>query len=297
MRPQLFTNVRIFDGNGGDSFPGEVLIEGNTIQAVAQGAQKIERAPAIEVVDGGGNTLMPGLCEAHAHVTYSNMTFLKEMGQIPPEEHLLLAMANAKLMLDSGFTSLYSAASSKIRTEVVLRNAIDAGKVMGPRLRAASPEIVATGGLGDERQMHMHHQGIEIIADGADEIRRTVRMLIREGVDTVKLNISGDNFVRKDFGQKLSYTDAEVAAAAEVAHERGAWLSCHARADSAVKMALRHGFRVIYHLDFIEGETFDLLEAQKDKVFLAPAIGIIYTTAYEAGSFGISEDVARHMGM
>jgi imidazolonepropionase-like amidohydrolase len=88
-----------------------------------------------------------------------------------------------------------------------------------------------------------------------------------------------------------------VAAAAEVAHERGAWLSCHARADSAVKMALRHGFRVIYHLDFIEGETFDLLEAQKDKVFLAPAIGIIYTTAYEAGSFGISEDVARHMGM
>jgi imidazolonepropionase-like amidohydrolase len=124
-----------------------------------------------------------------------------------------------------------------------------------------------------------------------------VRMLIREGVDTVKLNISGDNFVRKDFGQKLSYTDAEVGAAAEVAHERGAWLSCHARADAAVQMALRHKFRVIYHLDFIEGKTFDMLEEQRSSVFLAPAIGIIYTTAYEAGSFGINEDVARHMGM
>jgi imidazolonepropionase-like amidohydrolase len=297
MRAQLFTNVQVFDGSGADSFPGEVLVDGNTIKAVARGRQEIARAPEIEVIDGGGNTLMPGLCEAHAHITYSNMTYLKELGQIPPEEHLLLAMGNAKLMLDSGFTSLYSAASSKIRTEIVLRNAINAGKVPGPRMRAASPEIVATGGLGDERQMHLHHQGIEVIADGADEVRRTVRMLIREGVDTVKLNISGDNFVRKGFGEKLSYTDDEVAAAAEVAHERGAWLSCHARADAAVQMALRHDFRCIYHLDFIKGETFDLLEAKRDKVFLAPAIGIIYTTAYEAGAFGISEDVARYMGM
>lgn len=297
MKAHLFTNVKVFDGTGSDSFVGEVLVEGNTIRFVAHGSQKIPRDDSFEVVDGGGNTLMPGLCEAHGHITYSNMTYLKELGQIPPEEHLLLAIGNAKLMLDSGFTSLYSAASAKPRTEVVLRNAIDAGKVPGPRMKAASPEIVATGGLGDERQMHMHHQGIEIIADGADEVRRAVRTLIREGVDTIKINISGDNFVRKNFGQKLSYTDAEVAAAAEVANERGAWLSCHARADASVQMALRHGFRTIYHCDFIQGETFDLLEVQKDKIFLAPAIGIIYTTAYEAGSFGITQDVARHMGM
>jgi imidazolonepropionase-like amidohydrolase len=297
MQPQLFTNVSIFDGHGTAPFIGEALVVGNLIQAVAKGRNEIARESGIDVIDCAGHTLMPGLVEAHSHVTYSNMAALKEMGQIPPEEHLLLAMDNARLMLDSGFTSLYSAASGKVRTEIVLRNAINAGKVVGPRLRAASPEVVATGGLGDERQMHMHHQGIEIIADGADEVRRTVRMLIREGVDTVKLNISGDNFVRKDFGRKLSYTESEVAAAAEVAHERGAWLSCHARADAAVQMALRHGFRVIYHCDFIEGETFDLLEAQKDRIFLAPAIGIIHATAYEAAAYGITEEVARHMGM
>ncbi|MEP7243547.1 MAG: amidohydrolase family protein [Gammaproteobacteria bacterium] len=297
MRPQLFTNVNVFDGSGSDRFPGEVLVEGNRIRAVAHGATQIPREPGIEVIDGGGNTLMPGMCEAHSHITYSNMANIKEVGQIPPEEHLLLALSNAKLMLDSGFTSLYSAASAKIRTEVVARNAIDSGKMPGPRMRAASPEVVSTGGLGDERQMHMHHQSFEIIADGADEVRRTVRMLIREGVDTVKLNISGDNFTRKNFGRRLSYTDAEVAAAAEEAHERNAWLSCHARADGAVRMALRHHFRVIYHLDFIEGETFDLVEAQKDRIFIAPAIGIIYTTAYEAGAFGINENVARGMGM
>jgi len=64
-----------------------------------------------------------------------------------------------------------------------------------------------------------------------------------------------------------------------------------------VRLALKHKFRVIYHCDFIEGETFDLLEAAKDSIFLAPAIGIIYTTAYEAGAWGITKDIAEHMEM
>jgi imidazolonepropionase-like amidohydrolase len=296
MKPQLFTNIRIFDGTGSPLFPGEVLVEENRITKVARAKGEISRE-GIAVVDGGGNTLMPGMTEAHAHITYSNMGRLKELGEIPPEEHLLLTIENAKLMLDCGFTSCYSAASAKPRTEIVLRNAINAGRIPGPRFRAASPEIVATGGLGDDRQMHMHHQGIEIIADGADEIRKVVRTMIREGVDTIKINISGDNFVRQNFGRRTSYTDEEVGAAAHEAHERGAWLSCHARADQAVRLALKHGFRVIYHCDFIEGETFDLMEAAKDRIFVAPAIGIIYTTAYEAEPWGINHAVAEHMDM
>ncbi len=297
MTPQLFTNVQIFDGHGTARAPGEVLVVGNRIEKVAQGSHRIERQSGMNVIDGGGQTLMPGLVEAHGHITYSNMTFLREMGDIPPEDHTLLTLKNAQLMLDSGFTSVYSAASSKIRLEIAVRNAINAGKFPGPRLRAASPEMVATGGLGDERQLHMHHQGIEIIADGADEVRKATRMLIREGVDAVKINISGDNFVRQGFARRLSYTEAEVAAAAEVAHERGTWLSCHARADEAVKLALKYRFRVIYHCDFIEGETFDLLEAQRNDIFLAPAIGVIYTTAFEAEPFGITREMAEHMEM
>ncbi len=295
MKPQLFTNVKIFDGNPTNPYPGEVLVEGNRIKTVAKNG-KIAREGA-EVIDGGGNTLMPGMTEAHGHITYTNFVRLKELGEVPPEEHIIITMENAKLMLDCGFTSIYSAASSKWRTEIVIRNAINAGKIPGPRFRAASPEIVATGGLGDERQLHMHHQGIEIIADGADEVRKVVRTMIREGVDTIKINISGDNFVRKHFGRECSYTEEEVAAAAQEAHARGAWLSCHARADGAVKLALKNHFRVIYHCDFIQGETFDLLEAQKKDIFLAPAIGIIYTTAYEAGNWGITKEVADHMEM
>ncbi len=295
MKPQLFTNVRIFDGEGTQPFPGEVLLEGNRIKTVAKGGG-ISR-DGVEVIDGGGNTLMPGLTEAHSHITFTNIGKLKELGEIPQEEHTLLTLEFAKLLLDSGFTSLYSAASAKLRTEVVVRNAINAGRFPGPRIRAASPEITATGGLGDERQDHLHHTGIEMIADGADAVRTTVRRCIREGVDTVKINISGDNFVRRKFARECSYTEAEVAAAAEECHSRGTWLACHARANGAVKMALKHNFRVIYHCDFIEGETFDLLEAAKDDIFLAPAIGIIYTTAYEAEPWGITKAVADHMEM
>jgi len=295
MKPQLFTNVRVFDGEAGLPYPAEVLVCGNRISAVARRGE-ISRE-GVDEHDGRGGTLMPGLVEAHAHVTYTDFVFLKELGELPVEEHLLKTIENVRLMLDAGFTSLYSAASSKLRLEVVVRNAIDAGRIPGPRLRAASPEITSTGGLGDVRQLHMHHEGIELIADGADEVRRTVRLAIREGVDTIKVNISGDNFVRRDFGRKCAYTDEEVSAAAHEAHDRGAWLSCHARADSAVRLALKHGFRVIYHCDFIEGETFDLLEAARDRIFLAPALGIIYTTAHEAAPWGITSEVAEHMGM
>jgi imidazolonepropionase-like amidohydrolase len=292
----LFTNVAIFDGTGALPYPGEVLLQGNRIKAVARGRGQIDRAEAEEVVDGGGATLMPGLTEAHGHLSYTNCAALKEIGEVPVEEHMLLTSYNARLMLDSGFTSVYSAASSKPRLDIVLRNEIDAGRLAGPRLKAASPEITATGGLGDERQLHMNHTGIEIIADGPDEVRRAARMMIREGVDTIKINISGDNFVRPHFSEALAYTDAEVAAGAEVAHEWGVWLACHARASASVKMALRHNFRVIYHADFADEECLDQLEAKKNEIFVAPAIGIVYTTAYEAEAWGVTREFAERRG-
>jgi imidazolonepropionase-like amidohydrolase len=167
---KIFENVSIFDGSGKAPFPGEVRIEGNRVTAVAKGDEKLPRHGA-EVIDGQGATLMPGLCEPHAHITFTDIFDIRDLGNTPPEEHLMQTMHNARKMLDAGFTSLYSAASVKLRTEIVIRNEINAGRIPGPRLRAASPEIVATGGLGDERQMHMYHQSVELVADGADELR------------------------------------------------------------------------------------------------------------------------------
>jgi imidazolonepropionase-like amidohydrolase len=178
----------------------------------------------------------------------------------------------------------------------VLRNEINAGRLPGPRLRAATPEITATAGLSDERQMHIDHTGVELIADGPDELRRAVRTMIREGVEIVKLNISGEPYVRPGFGERCAYSEAEVATVAEEAHRHGVWLSCHARADESVRLALKYDFRVIYHCDFVSPATMDLIEAKKDKIFLGPAVGIVHATAYEGEKAGITKQVAEYMG-
>ena len=120
---------------------------------------------------------------------------LEGLGFVPPEEHTLRTMMNARKMLDQGFTGCNSAASAKARLDVVIRNAINAGEIPGPRTLAASPELATTAGLGDVRLRHMHRETFAIICDGADEFRKVAREMVREGVDTLKINPSGDEFI------------------------------------------------------------------------------------------------------
>src|SRR5262245_38662877 len=105
MAGTLFTNLRVLDCSGEDPFPGEVLVEGNRIAAVARGSSALPRGRA-EVVDGGGDaTLMPGLIESHAHLSIDNVDDLAKVGMIPPEENTLIALRNARFYLDCGITS------------------------------------------------------------------------------------------------------------------------------------------------------------------------------------------------
>tara|TARA_B100000676_G_C18067831_1_gene842192 strand:+ start:1648 stop:2937 length:1290 start_codon:yes stop_codon:yes gene_type:complete len=293
MAQTLFKNIKIFDGTGKKLTSGEVLVQGNMIHKVATGSKKI-RTKDVKIVDGGGATLMPGLIEPHAHVCYTDCTQLPQVGQIPPEDHMLIAVRNAKTMLDQGFTALFSAAGvSKIRLEVALKEAINSGHFPGPRLLAASPEITSTGGLGDERLLHLHQESIGLIADGRDEMIKAVRLCAREGVDNIKINISGDQFARGAGMETLSYTDEEVAACVEVANERKLNVLTHARSDGSIRMALKHNIDILYHADFVKSKTMDLIEARKKRIFMAPAAGLIYATIYEASDWGITEEFAE----
>ncbi|MGV0680699.1 amidohydrolase family protein [Mycolicibacterium fortuitum] len=295
MQRTLFTNVNIFDGTGSPAFPGEILIDGDRIERLEKGRGSIIPDGGTQVIDGRGGLLMPGLVEPHAHMTYNNLATVAEQGDLPPEETLLLTLKNTQLMLDSGFTSLYSAGSARMRTEVVVKAAIDSRRFAGPRMRSACPEITTTGGLGDVRKMHKDGDLLNTIADGADAVLAAVRTAIREGVDTIKMNLSGDDFQKLGEGKMTMYDDHEIAAGARIAHDHGVFMACHARSDDSVRLALRHGFRSIYHCDYVEGETFDLLEEQKDRIFLAPAIGVTYATAYEAAPWGIDQQMATAM--
>ena len=114
MARTLFTNVSIFDGSGAKPYTGEVLVEGNRIKKLAKTGTKLPRDGAT-VVDGGGATLMPGLVEAHGHLSFCDTSTLEGLGDIPPEEHTLKTMKYARVILDQGFTSVFSAAAAKAR--------------------------------------------------------------------------------------------------------------------------------------------------------------------------------------
>ena len=291
MTRTLFTGVTILDCTGAEPYPGEVLVEGARIAAVAREPHQLSREN-VDVLDGGGATLMPGLIESHAHLSIDNVADLVQVGMISPEETTLIAVRNARLYLDCGITSCISAASAKPRTDVVIRNAINKGEIPGPRLLAASPWLTVTGGLGDMRTLHMPHMSsMAITLDGPEEFRRTTRELIREGVDIIKLVISGDTFVPHAPSHATVMSEAEVAAAAEVVHAHGKRMSAHCRSADSVKLAVKHGVKVIYHANFADEEAIDMLEANKDWVFVSPNIGFTATASYEGEKWFTEQQV------
>jgi len=292
----LFTNVNILDCTGANPFPGQVLVVNDRIAEVAAKGTPIPAAGAT-VMDGLGGTLMPGLIESHSHLTFLDRPSSVEMGFVPPEEHMLLTAGIARRLLDSGFTSCMSAASAKPRLDIALRNAIDTGDLPGPRTLAASPEMTVSAGLGDVRLWHMYRENFAVVLNGAEEFRRFSREMVREGVDTLKINISGDAGTLASPSDKTVMTESEVDAVCEVARAHELRVACHARNSESVQMALRHGVEIIYHANFIDDATCSMLEAQADRVFIAPTLGATYTTLYEAGPWGLSVEGGERRGL
>lgn len=292
MSGYLISNVRILDGTGREPFSGAVRVEGNRIAAVTEGRAAASGEGAT-VVDGAGATLMPGLIESHAHIGLADLGSY-DLTRVPPEEHMLITVRNARTMLDCGYTSAFSAGAPKPRLDVVLKREIEAGRVPGPRLLANGPEITVTGGLGDTNVAHLPHYETPTfswVADGPDAIRRVCRLLAREGVDLLKLNLSGDLGTSSYPSDETPMTDAEVAAAMEVARAARLRVAAHCRSGESVLMALRHGIEVIYHANYVDERALDALEAARDRVFVGPALGLTYNLSQGAG--GVSRERAR----
>jgi imidazolonepropionase-like amidohydrolase len=284
MSAYLISNVRILDGTGREPFPGAVRVEAERIVAVTEGtvAPPSEGAMAL---DGAGATLMPGLIESHAHIGLADIGS-QDLTRVPPEEHMLITVRNARTMLDSGYTSAFSAGAPKPRLDVVLKREIEAGRVPGPRLLANGPEITVTGGLGDTNLAHLPHYETPTfswIADGPDEVRRVCRALAREGVDLLKLNLSGDLGTSSYPSNETPMTDAEARAAMEIARAARLRVAAHCRSAESVLMAVRHGIEVIYHANYADEPALDALEAARDHVFVGPALGLTYNLSQGAG--------------
>ncbi|HXS42310.1 MAG TPA: amidohydrolase family protein [Stellaceae bacterium] len=281
MASVLFTNVAVFDGTGKTPERGEVRVEGRRIAAVARGGAALDRRGAA-IVDGKGATLMPGLVEAHAHLSWpSSVDRVINAMTMAPEEHLLVTARNARVTLDHGFTSAYSAGSLGVRFEVALRDEIDGGWLPGPRLKASSIER-APGNIFGVPQAHGEGHG-----RGPDAMRAYIKSCAEMRLDSIKLLLSGDDNFTPNGSQELAYEEAEVEAAGAQARASGIWLACHAQAAAAVKLGVRYGFRVLYHCSYADDEALDMLEAKKSEIFVAPAAGLAQAAIEADPSFNL----------
>ncbi|MDI5975081.1 amidohydrolase family protein [Amycolatopsis magusensis] len=297
----IFTGGRVFDGTGSPAVPADVVVRGDRIEHVRPGGGT-EPEPGDRVVDCRGATVLPGLVESHCHLTFPSAVGHLDPSFNPPidvgffhhlpspDEHLVLAARNARILLDHGFTSAYSAGSlTPVPTEVRLRDRIAAGLAAGPRLRAASFER-------DNNPVRMGPDGPTPQETGPDAVRAFVREQAELGFDSVKLLMSNDDVFFEGGSMLTQYSAEEANAAGEQARESGVWLNCHAQAPESIKLAVRAGFRSVYHCSYADEEAIDLLEAHKDTVFLSPAVGIMWANVHEGAEFGIDRAMAEKMG-
>ncbi len=295
MKTTLIRNASIWDGTGARAFVGDLLIEGNRIRSVTPGGAAAGASADLQI-DGTGRFLMPGMTEGHAHLSFDGVTCTENLITPPPEEHTLLTARVAKTLLDHGFTSAYGASAAKLRLDVAVRNEIDAGRLQGPRVRAGSLEITVTGGLGDESKLHNPRNGPSIVVDGAEEMRKAVRLCCREGCDNIKLDVSGDPFYPEIPSHATPMSLEEVRMAVATAHSFGKKVNAHARSIESVRHCLVAGVDVIYHAEYSDEETLDMLEAAKDRIFVAPTISLFHTMMHEAEPY-LPRAAAEAMGI
>lgn len=286
----VFAGGRVFDGSGSPAVPADVVVRGDRIESVGAGTGL---AADDRVVDCRGATVLPGLVESHCHLTFPSAVGHLDPSFNPPVDvsffhhlpspdgHLALAERNARILLDHGFTSAYSAGSlTPVPTEVRLRDRIAAGLAAGPRLRAAS----------FERDNNPVKLGPAPQETGPAAVRAFVREQAELGFDSVKLLMSNDDVFFEGGSMVTQYTAEEANAAGEQARESGVWLNCHAQAPESIKLAVRAGFRSIYHCSYADPEAIDLLEEHKDSIFLSPAVGIMWANVHEGAEFGIDAE-------
>jgi len=299
----LIRNARIFDGTGKTPFEGDLLVDGNLIESVTPAATATPAADL--VIDAGGRFLMPGMTEGHAHLSFDSFTCTEDLIAPPPEEHTLLTARVAKTLLDHGFTSAYGASEAKLRLGVAVRNEVDAGRLPGPRIRAGSLEITVSGGLGDESRMHnprncrtlSNGTSPSLVIDGPEEMRKAVRIACREGCDNIKLDVSGDPFYPATPADCTTMSLEEIEMAVRTARSFGKKVNVHARSILSVRNSVIAGVDMIYHAEYTDEETLDLLEEARDRVFVAPTIGLFHTMLHDGEPHGLPRAAAEAMGI
>ncbi len=289
--PLFIHSARLIDGNGGPPIErAALLVQDDRIAWVGPLQDAPPAPPNARTLDARGRTLLPGLIEAHLHLSYRDVKELPDLDlKCPVEETTIRAVAHARLCLESGYTSAVSAGALH-RVDVAMRNAIREGIIPGPRLLAAGRDICATGGMLDWNGswLKLGMEGLGIFADGVEECRKAARTVIKEGADIVKVYVTGEGMIFECTAEEITYTEEEIRVVCEEAHRRGRRVSAHARGAQGCLISVRAGVDIIDHGTLIDDECVDLF-AERD-VFVVPALNYQIAIVDRGPEFGFPQE-------
>lgn len=285
----IFTNAMILDPEGG-ALIGEcnVLVEDGMVAYITTSA--IRRKTA-QVFDLKGKTLMPGLCDAHVHVTAATADFAALRHWSPA---YVTARASEILngMLMRGFTTVRDAGGA----DYGLAQAVDEGYIAGPRILFCGKALSQTGGHGDLRGPGEHSlgecfccAGLGHVCDGVTEVRRAARNEIRKGATQIKIMASGGVSSPTDRISNLQFSVEEMSAIVDEADAAGLYVMAHAYTADAVNRALECGVRSIEHGNLLDSGSIDLFK--KTGAFLVPTLSTYHALAEEGVEAGLPAEL------
>jgi imidazolonepropionase-like amidohydrolase len=258
MARTLFHGGLVFDGSGAPAAAGDVVIEGGRIVAVG--------APGLDgddEVDCRGLVVLPGLFDCHTHVTFSGDLDLRHAVSRPWSMRYFEAVHNLERTLAIGITT----AREAMGADLGVKQAVERGLIVGPRLQISIAMLSQTGGHGDRslptggclswQEPYPGNPGG--LVDGPDAIRKRVRELVREGADVIKVATSGGVLSQRDDPRHGHFRDDELQVLVAEARAAGLFVMAHAHATDGIKAAVRHGMRSIEHGTFLDDEAIDLM--------------------------------------
>ncbi|UBF27906.1 amidohydrolase family protein [Kovacikia minuta CCNUW1] len=265
----LFENVQIFNGKSeGLSAPSNVLVVGNKIQKISTTSIPALPNATLTRINGGGRVLMPGLIDTHVHLFMETTPIEKVLSPNTPIEALFQqAQTNVTEMLLRGFTSVRDLAGPTFE----LKQAIDRGDVVGPRIWPSGAMISQTSGHGDYRSLdelprtptsplsRAEIYGVTAIADGEAEVLRRAREQLMRGASQIKVAAGGG--VTSSYGplDANQFTESELRAAVQAATDWNTYVTAHAITSSAMQSAIRAGIKCIEHGQLMDEETAKLM--------------------------------------
>ena len=291
----VIRNGTLIDGSGRPPVPNDALVvEGNRIRSIGPlpASVRLDGSGAeVEVIDAAGQWIMPGLIDAHTHLSYGYPVLRGEgrgRGTTRPELGVLKAASSAQAVLRSGVTSI-SVPGGTWFTDVGVRDAIKLGVMEGPRVHCAGRMIITYGSIEDDEPSWVGtpEHSVGVLCNSAAEMVTEVRRQCKHGVNFVKLADSRS-------GDVQTLAREEIAAVVDEAHRRGARVAIHSRGSASTRAAADAGVDWIIHADLATEADLDAIA--RAGAALLPTMTFLATVVEAGGRYGqdmIQLDVGR----